>query len=86
VEVTIRICMVFGYDLLCDLLETLNFNKYLSAVATRRNLVDPILSKNKRPDGLAVRTFDLRTEGYNKKTARVDDPSDLITQVDRLRA
>jgi hypothetical protein len=38
--------MVLGYDLLCDLLEMLNFNKYLSAVATRRNLVDPIQSRN----------------------------------------
>jgi hypothetical protein len=38
--------MVFGYDLLCDLLEMLNFNKYRSAVATGtpRNLVDPIQS------------------------------------------
>jgi hypothetical protein len=44
------ICMVFGYDPLCDLLEILNFNKYRSAVATRRNLVDPIQSKNKRSD------------------------------------
>jgi hypothetical protein len=31
VEVTIHICMVFDYDLLCDLLEILNFNKYRSA-------------------------------------------------------
>jgi hypothetical protein len=54
--------MVFGYDLLCDVLEMLNFNKYRSAVATRRNLVDPVQSKNKRPDGLMVRAFDLRTE------------------------
>jgi hypothetical protein len=46
VEVTIHICMVFGYDLLCELLEMLNFNKYLSAVATRRNLVDPIQARN----------------------------------------
>jgi hypothetical protein len=38
--------LLFGYDLLCDLLEILNFNKYPSAVATRRNLVDPILSRN----------------------------------------
>jgi hypothetical protein len=40
-----RFCMVcVGYDLLCDLLEihVLNFNKYRSAVVTRRNLVDPI--------------------------------------------
>jgi hypothetical protein len=34
VEVTIHICMVFGYDLLCDLLEMLNFNINIgSAVA-----------------------------------------------------
>jgi hypothetical protein len=33
VEVTIHICLVFGYDLLCDLLEMLNFNKYWSAEA-----------------------------------------------------
>jgi hypothetical protein len=46
VEVTIHICTVFGYDLLCDLLEILNFNKYRSAIATRRNLVDPIQSRN----------------------------------------
>jgi hypothetical protein len=39
VEVTIHICMVFGYDILCDLLEMLNFNKYRSAVTTRSNLV-----------------------------------------------
>jgi hypothetical protein len=25
-------CMVFGYDLLCDLLEMFNFNKYRSTV------------------------------------------------------
>jgi hypothetical protein len=37
--------MVFGYDLLCDLFEMLNFDKYRSAVATRRNLVDPIQSR-----------------------------------------
>jgi hypothetical protein len=58
VEVTIHIYMymVLGYDLLCELLEILNFNKYRSAVATRRNLVDPIEEYN----GLAVRAFDLR--------------------------
>jgi hypothetical protein len=33
--------MVFGYDLL-DLLEILNLINIGSAVATRRNLVDPI--------------------------------------------
>jgi hypothetical protein len=38
--------MVFGYDLLSDLLEMLNFNKYRSTVATRRNLVDPIQLRN----------------------------------------
>jgi hypothetical protein len=37
---------VFGYDLLCHLLEILNLNKYRSTVATRRNLVNPIQSKN----------------------------------------
>jgi hypothetical protein len=36
----IHICMVFGYDQLCDLLEMLNFNKYRSTVATHRNLVE----------------------------------------------
>jgi hypothetical protein len=55
--------MILGYDLLCDFLEILNFNKYRSAVATRRNLVDPIQSR-KQPDGLAAREFDLRMEGY----------------------
>jgi hypothetical protein len=56
VEVTIHICMVFGYDLLCDVLEMLNFNKYRSAVATLRNLVDPIQSRNiSGLDGVAVR-------------------------------
>jgi hypothetical protein len=51
--------MVFGYDLLCDLLEILNFNKYRCAVATHRNLVDPIESRYyKLPDGLTVRAFD----------------------------
>jgi hypothetical protein len=34
--------VVFGYDLLCDLLETLNLVNIGSAVATRRNLVEPI--------------------------------------------
>jgi hypothetical protein len=48
VEVTIHICMVFGCDLLCDLLEILHFNKCRSAVATRRrlDLVDPIQPRN----------------------------------------
>jgi hypothetical protein len=35
-----------GYDLLCDLLEILNFNKYRSGVATCRNLVDQIQARN----------------------------------------
>jgi hypothetical protein len=34
--------MGFGYDLLCDLLEMLNLINIGSAVATRKNLVDPI--------------------------------------------
>jgi hypothetical protein len=43
VEVIIHnICMIFGYDRLCDLLEMLNLINIGSAVATRRNLVDPI--------------------------------------------
>jgi hypothetical protein len=65
VEVIIRICMVFGYDLLCDLLEMLNLIN-ISAVATHRNLVDPIQRTNMR--GLMAerfRAFDLHTEGYN---------------------
>jgi hypothetical protein len=40
VEVIIHICMVLGYDLLCDLLEMSNSINIGSAVATRRNLVD----------------------------------------------
>jgi hypothetical protein len=65
VEVIIHICMVFGYDLLCDLLEMLNLINIGSAVATRRNLVDPIQRTNLR-DLMAerIRAFDLRTEGY----------------------
>jgi hypothetical protein len=48
--------MVFGYDLLCDLLElSVEFNKYRSAVATRRNLVDPIQRMNMR--GLMAEMF-----------------------------
>jgi hypothetical protein len=38
----IHICMVFGYDLLCDLFEMLNLINIWSTVATRRNRVDPI--------------------------------------------
>jgi hypothetical protein len=38
----LHICMAFGFDLLCDLLEMLNLINIGSAVATRRNLVDPI--------------------------------------------
>jgi hypothetical protein len=56
--------MVIGYDVLCDLLEMLNIINIGSAVATRRNLVDPIQRTNMR--GLmAVRliAFDLRKEG-----------------------
>jgi hypothetical protein len=37
-----HICMVFGYDLLYDLLEMLNLINIGSAVATRRNLFNPI--------------------------------------------
>jgi hypothetical protein len=48
VEVIIHICMVFGYDLLCDLLEMLNLINIGSTVATRRNLVDPIQRTNMR--------------------------------------
>jgi hypothetical protein len=53
--------MVFGYDLLCDLLELLN----LINVATHRNLADPIQQTNMR--GLMaerLRAFDLCMEGY----------------------
>jgi hypothetical protein len=54
VEVIIHICMAFGYDLLCDLLEMSNLINIGSAVATRRNQVDPIQRTNMRgsnPDG-----------------------------------
>jgi hypothetical protein len=57
--------MVFGYDLLCDLLEMLNLINIGSAVATRRNRVHPIQRTNVR--GLMaerLRVFDLCTEGY----------------------
>jgi hypothetical protein len=57
--------MVFGYDLLCDVLEMLNLINIGSAVATGRNLVDPIQRTNMR--GLVAergRAFDLRVEGY----------------------
>jgi hypothetical protein len=40
--------MVFGYDLLCDLLEMLNLINIGSAVVTRRHLVDPIQRTNMR--------------------------------------
>jgi hypothetical protein len=46
VEVIIHICMVFGYDLLYDLLEMLNLINIGSAIATRRNLVAPIQRTN----------------------------------------
>jgi hypothetical protein len=52
--------MIFGYDLLCDLLEMLNLINIGSAVATYRNLADP----NMR--GLMAerfRAFDLHMEG-----------------------
>jgi hypothetical protein len=52
VEVVIHICMVFGYDLLCNLLEMLN-----STVATRRNLVDPIQQTNMRLRGPMAERF-----------------------------
>jgi hypothetical protein len=65
----IHICMVFGNDLLCDLLEMLNFNKYRSAVASRRNLSRPnSVEEYKQLDGIAVRALDLRTEGYRFET------------------
>jgi hypothetical protein len=57
--------MIFGYDLLCDLLEMLNLINIGSPVATRRNLGDPIQRSNVR--GLMAerfRAFDLHTEGY----------------------
>jgi hypothetical protein len=53
VEVIKHICVVFGYDLLCDLLEMLNL------------IVDPIQRTNMR--GLMAERFralDLCTEGY----------------------
>jgi hypothetical protein len=46
---------VFGYDLLCDLLEMLNLINIDSAVATLRNLVDPIQRTNMR--GLMAERF-----------------------------
>jgi hypothetical protein len=58
VDVIIHICMVFGYDLLCDLLEMLNLINIGSAVATRRNPVDPIQRTNMR--GLMAETFESR--------------------------
>jgi hypothetical protein len=46
--------MIFGYDL-CDLLEMLNLINIGSAVATRRNLVDPnSANEYERPDGREV--------------------------------
>jgi hypothetical protein len=51
---------VFGYDMLCDLLEMLNLINIGSAVATRRNLVDPIQRTNMR--GLMAERF--RAECY----------------------
>jgi hypothetical protein len=53
--------------LLCDLLEMLNLINIGSAVAARRNLLDPIQRTNMR--GLMAerfRAFDLRTEGYTQ--------------------
>jgi hypothetical protein len=50
--------MVFGYDLLCDLLEMLI--SIGSAVATRRNLVDPIQRTNMR----SLMAERLRAEGH----------------------
>jgi hypothetical protein len=47
--------MVFGYDMLCDLLEMLNLINIGSDVATRRNLVDQIQRKNMR--GLMAERF-----------------------------
>jgi hypothetical protein len=44
----VEVCMVFGYDLLCDLLEMLNLINIGSTVATRRNLVEPIQRTNMR--------------------------------------
>jgi hypothetical protein len=62
VEIIIHICKVFGYDLLRDLLEMLNLINIGSAVATRRNLVDPIQWTNMRGLMAAMfRAFDLRT-------------------------
>jgi hypothetical protein len=56
VEVIIHICMVFGYDPLCDLLEMLNLINIGSSVATRRNLKSRSNSANEyeRPDGREV--------------------------------
>jgi hypothetical protein len=65
-EIIIHICMVFGYDLLCDLLEMLNLINIGRAVATHRNLVDPIQRMNMR--GLMAEMFratDLRTGCYS---------------------
>jgi hypothetical protein len=54
-----------SYDLLCDLLEMWNLINIGSAVATRRNLVDPIQRTFMRAM-MAERliAFDLRTEGH----------------------
>jgi hypothetical protein len=54
--------MVFGYDLLCDLLEMLNLINIGSAVAIRRNLVDPIHMRGLMAE--RFRAFNLRMESY----------------------
>jgi hypothetical protein len=59
----IHICMVFGYDRLCDLLEMLNLINIRSTVATRRKLVDPIQRTNMRGLMAESRAFNLHTEG-----------------------
>jgi hypothetical protein len=57
VEVIIQICMVFGYDLLCDLLEMLNLINIGSAVATvaaQKPSRSNSANEYERPDGREV--------------------------------
>jgi hypothetical protein len=57
--------MVFGCDLVCDLIEMLNLINIGSAVATHRNLVDPIhRTKMRSLMAERFRAFELRTESY----------------------
>jgi hypothetical protein len=63
VKVTIHICIWFLVMICCVILEMLNLINIGSAVAIRRNLVDPIHRTNMRPHGREVERSILRTEG-----------------------